>query len=118
LLTPQRWAAHAKGEHPKYWNKMTADLFMLDAPMGWMEPLRQSMETLVLTEGCNVRRTGRNLPVVTYINRQLTGRRLLAADHEGLMAAMEDLHKEGVIEFIDAQMETKSRIEQVSSATQ
>ncbi|RSH87242.1 hypothetical protein EHS25_003151 [Saitozyma podzolica] len=116
ITITDRWAAHAKGEHPKYWNKMTADLFMLDAPMGWMEPLRQSMETLVLTEGCDVHRKDRNVPVVTYINRQLTGRRLLAADHEGLMEAMEGLHKQGVIEFVDAQMETKSRIEQFCMA--
>ncbi|GFZ43816.1 hypothetical protein JCM24511_01536 [Saitozyma sp. JCM 24511] len=116
ITITDRWAAHAKGEHPKYWNKMTADLFMLDAPMGWMEPLRQSMETLALTEGCDVHRKDRNVPVVTYINRQLTGRRLLAADHEGLMEAMEGLHEQGVIEFVDAQMETKSRIEQFCMA--
>jgi hypothetical protein len=92
---------------------MTADLFMLDAPLDWMEPLRQTMKTLVVTQGCDVHRKDPRRPVVTYINRQLTGRRLEKQYHEGLMEAIWGLDEEGVIEFVDAQMETKSRIEQV-----
>lgn len=38
----------------------------------------------------------RNRPIVTYISRQDTGRRLLAPDHEGLVAALLGLEEEGV----------------------
>lgn len=37
-----------------------------------------------------------HLPVVTYISRQDTGRRLLAPDHEGLVEALKGLEEEGV----------------------
>lgn len=39
---------------------------------------------------------GRSLPVVTYISRQDTGRRLLAPDHEGLVTALKGLEEDGV----------------------
>ncbi|KAK4690019.1 hypothetical protein P7C73_g82, partial [Tremellales sp. Uapishka_1] len=116
LTITDRWAAHALGENPKYWNKMTADLPLLDAPMDWMGPLRSSMKTLALADGCSVKRQKSNVPVVTYVNRQLTGRRLNSDDAEEFLKEMNKLHDEGVIEFNDAKMERKSRIEQFCMA--
>lgn len=92
---------------------MTADLSLVSAPLDWMEPLRQSIKRLVLADGCSVQRRKRDVPVVTYVNRQLTGRRLRAPDAEALVAAMKNLEQQGIIEFNDAVMERKSRIDQV-----
>jgi hypothetical protein len=109
----QRWAAHGKGQNPKYWNKMTADLVLLDPPLSWMDPLRLTLKELAQTQGCSVQRDNPNVPVLTYVNRQLTGRRLIARDAEALKTAMDKLHREGVVEFHDAYMENLSRVEQV-----
>ncbi|WVR06959.1 hypothetical protein IAU60_003995 [Kwoniella sp. DSM 27419] len=112
ITISDRWAAHKKGIDPYRFNKMTADLLYLDAPKGWMNPLRTSIKKLVKTKGCSVYRKNPDVPVVLYINRQLTGRRLLEEDAERLNEEMHKLDQEGVIEFIDAQMETYSRVDQ------
>ncbi|OCF60709.1 hypothetical protein L486_00347 [Kwoniella mangroviensis CBS 10435] len=113
ITITDRWAAHQKGIDPWRFNKMTADLLYLDSPFNWMDPLRLSMKRLVQTKGtCSVYRKNKNVPIVLYINRQLTGRRLIAEDAEVLEREMENLDKEGVIEWVNAQMETLSRVDQ------
>ncbi|KAK8864481.1 hypothetical protein IAR55_001731 [Kwoniella newhampshirensis] len=112
ITITDRWTAHQKGLNPWRFNKMTADLPLLDAPLGWMDPLRSSMKKLVQTKGCSVYRQNPDVPVVLYINRQLTGRRLIHEDAEELSREMRKLDAEGVIEWMDVQMETKSRVEQ------
>ncbi|WWC70090.1 uncharacterized protein I206_104037 [Kwoniella pini CBS 10737] len=112
ITITDRWAAHAKGIDPWRFNKMTADLLYLESPIGWMEPLRRSMKQLVQTKGCSVYRKKKDVPVVLYINRQLTGRRLIAENAKDLENEMIALEKEGVIEWVDAQMETLSRVDQ------
>ncbi len=54
-----------------YWNKATADLPSLTVPVDWMDPLRRSLERLVVADGCVVPsdRSEKRIPVVTYINR-------------------------------------------------
>ncbi|WVQ80732.1 hypothetical protein IAT38_002837 [Cryptococcus sp. DSM 104549] len=112
ITISDRWAAHLKGINPWQFNKMTGDLHLLDAPANWMDPLRLSMKRLVTKSGCSVYRKDPKVPVVLYINRQLTSRRLLSEDAESLSEEMTKLHEEGVIEWMDVQMETKSRVEQ------
>ncbi|OCF33050.1 hypothetical protein I316_05388 [Kwoniella heveanensis BCC8398] len=112
ITISDRWAAHAKGKDTYRFNKMTADMLYLDAPMNWMDPLRDSMKLLVQTKGCSVYRENPDVPIVLYINRQLTGRRLLDNDAKVLVEEMQKLESEGVIQWIDAQMETYSRIDQ------
>nr|XP_031863347.1 uncharacterized protein CI109_001222 [Kwoniella shandongensis]KAA5530419.1 hypothetical protein CI109_001222 [Kwoniella shandongensis] len=112
ITITDRWVAHKKGLNPWRFNKMTADLPLLEAPLQWMDPLRLSMKRLVQTKGCSVHRKSPDVPVVLYINRQLTGRRLVGEDAEQLSQEMQQLDEEGVIEWMDVQMETKSRVEQ------
>ncbi|WRT66462.1 uncharacterized protein IL334_003421 [Kwoniella shivajii] len=112
ITITDRWAAHQKGIDPWRFNKMTADLLYLDSPINWMEPLRLSMKRLVQTKGCSVYRKNPDVPIVLYINRQLTGRRLRAEDADSLVEEMIQLDNQGVIEWVDAQMETYSRLDQ------
>ncbi|KAF8996220.1 hypothetical protein BDQ17DRAFT_1226488, partial [Cyathus striatus] len=57
------------------------------------------------------------LPMVMYISRQDTGRRLNDAAHEDLVDAMEKLEDEGVCIFVLAQMEYMSLQEQIELAS-
>ncbi|KAK4687906.1 hypothetical protein P7C73_g2203, partial [Tremellales sp. Uapishka_1] len=107
-----RWAAHRFGEDVKFWNKATADLPSIEVEKTWLKPLRDSMKELVQTEGCVVKRLRADVPVVTYINRQLTGRRLNEDDDDMMVKGLLELNKDGIIEFHDAKMETMSRTEQ------
>lgn len=77
-----------------------------------MSPLRDRIVAMSEASACRTTRAKSRVPVVTYINRQLTGRRLVDEDHLKLVAAMEDLEKQGLIEFVDAVMENIPRIEQ------
>ncbi|ORY35904.1 hypothetical protein BCR39DRAFT_512961 [Naematelia encephala] len=108
-----RWAAHQKGDDVKYWNKATADLQTVAVPLSWMDPMRDSLKRLALADGCSVERQNPTVPIVSYINRQLTGRRLNADDAAELLVEMRKLHEDGVIEFYDAQMETLTRTRQI-----
>lgn len=53
-------------------------------------------------------------PIVTYVSRQDTGRRLLGADHDGLVRALRGLEGEGVCEVVVAEMEGMSVAEQLA----
>ncbi|RXK39808.1 hypothetical protein M231_02863 [Tremella mesenterica] len=112
MVIVDRWAAHRHGQETKWWNKATADLPLLPVAKNWMSPLRNAMKNLVIADGCDMSRKWSDRPVVTYINRQMTGRRLTEEDAEGLLRSMNRLAQEGVIEFTDAKMETMSRTEQ------
>ena len=52
-------------------------------------------------------------PVITYVNRQSTGRRLLEQDHEALVAALEDLGKKHDYEVVVASMEFMNKFDQI-----
>lgn len=54
---------------------------------------------------------GTSITCSTY-SRQSTGRRLVDADHEALVEALEDLGKQGVIEFNNVKMEHIPQVEQ------
>ncbi|WWC72364.1 uncharacterized protein I206_106326 [Kwoniella pini CBS 10737] len=112
IAIADRWAAHRIGQEVKYWNKANADLPLLDVPLTWMDPLRDQIKRLALAEGCDVKRKRSKVPVVTYINRQLTSRRLIDEDDQELIEEMEKLDDEGVIEFHNAFMEKLPRVDQ------
>lgn len=52
-------------------------------------------------------------PLVTYVSRQGGGRRLLAADHDALVEALEELMQQGICEFKVVQFEKMKLKEQV-----
>lgn len=52
-------------------------------------------------------------PVITYVDRQKTGRRLLDHDHAALVKALEEGSRQGKYEFVDALMETMNKFDQI-----
>ncbi|KAJ3538606.1 hypothetical protein NMY22_g5094 [Coprinellus aureogranulatus] len=119
-VTVNRYAAH-KSPLGSVWFKMIGTTMNLTAPRHYWEPVRKSIMTGLFGHAPEVADSGkpvspplfapdsdrsssdssivdpsRNLPIVTYISRQKTGRRLIAADHEGLVAALKGLEKEGL----------------------
>ena len=64
--------------------------------------------------------TDNNLPIVTYISRQTTGRRLIVSHHEELVAALRLLEIEGVCTVRIPVMEKltlKEQLAEVASST-
>jgi len=55
----------------------------------------------------------RERPVITYINRQSTGRRLLDQDHDALVAALEELGRKYDYEVVVASMEFMNKCDQI-----
>lgn len=96
---------------------MTAELSRIQAPSNWISPLRERMLSLGHLFGCELEHRRSNVPVVTYINRQKTGRRLTDEDAENLLVVMSELDRQGVIEFHNAEMENIPRIAQFCLAT-
>ncbi|RSH87846.1 uncharacterized protein EHS24_000364 [Apiotrichum porosum] len=108
-----RWAAHRHGTlEVKHWNKAIGDLPQLRVPLNWMDPLRDRVVQVSEVSGCTAKRAQPTVPVVTYIDRQKTARRLLPDCHEDLVKSLQALHDNGDIEFVHAQMEFIERTEQ------
>ncbi|WWC92045.1 uncharacterized protein L201_006999 [Kwoniella dendrophila CBS 6074] len=112
IAIADRWAAHRAGDQVKYWNKANADLPSLPVPLTWMDPLRDQIKRLAIAEGCDFKRKNPKVPIVLYINRQLTSRRLTDEDADELVEEMEKLAEEGVIEFYNEYMEKLPRVDQ------
>jgi len=55
----------------------------------------------------------RERSVITYVNRQSTGRRLLDQDHEALVAALEELGRKHDYEVVVASMEFMNKFDQI-----
>ncbi|RXK39834.1 hypothetical protein M231_02889 [Tremella mesenterica] len=108
----RRFAAHNHGNKVRVWNKMTMDLPDLPVPSTWMVPLRNALKAYALANGCDLHRHKAGIPVVTYVNRQMTSRRLVASDAEDLVMSLQDLEDRGEIEFNNAFMESIPRAEQ------
>lgn len=79
--------------------------------------MRNRIKALAMAEQCDIHRKHAGVPVVVYINRQLTNRRLVDGDAEALLKQMNKLNNEGVIEFYNAVMEELPRVQQVSAVT-
>jgi len=55
----------------------------------------------------------RERPVITYVNRQSTGRRLLDQDHDALVVALEELGRKYDYEVVVASMEFMNKFDQI-----
>lgn len=78
-----------------------------------MKPLRDNLKRFLVHQGCHFERKTAGVPVVTYIDRQRTTRRLVDEDHQALVHEMHTLQEQGKIEFYDVVMEDVPRHEQV-----
>lgn len=96
------------------WFKMLGATQNLTVPRHFWEPIRKSITQRLWGYSPEVSNSGRpvlppqftpssdtlgmhhTLPVVTYISRQTTGRRLLDSDHQRLVAALRQLADEGI----------------------
>jgi hypothetical protein len=56
--------------------------------------------------------------VITYVDRQLTSRRLLDPDHESLLQALHEIQDEGLADVHDALMETLPKKQQFTISSQ
>ncbi|KAJ8501871.1 hypothetical protein ONZ45_g11990 [Pleurotus djamor] len=113
VIIVDRWTAHrSSGSEAQIWNKMSADVMTSPAPFDWFAPLRTS-----LMQGLGIHGNERSRPVVTYVDRQATGRKLVAEDHEALMETLKTLAREKDIEVNAVQMEFLSKAEQFDIST-
>ncbi|ORY35905.1 hypothetical protein BCR39DRAFT_512977 [Naematelia encephala] len=112
LVIVDRFSAHMFGHDVGLWNKMTADLPTLPVPKDWMLPLRNSLKNFVLAQGCELEREHARVPILTYVNRQMTSRRLEAEDADLLLESLNQLHAKGEVEFHNAIMENMDRADQ------
>jgi hypothetical protein len=56
--------------------------------------------------------------VITYVDRQLTSRRLLDPDHESLLQTLHEIQDEGLADIHDALMETLPKRQQFTISSQ
>lgn len=96
---------------------------------GFWEPIRRSMLSYVVGYVADLDLWGRVLapsiaqsrvPVVTYISRQDTGRRLTDESHLSLVEALKELEREGICEVNIPQMEklnVKQQLEMMGRTT-
>ncbi|KAF7350300.1 hypothetical protein MVEN_01334100 [Mycena venus] len=113
VMLVNRSAAH---KHPfgGVWYKMIAGTMNVTAPHDFWAPVRDSLWQNVLAPSFlpTIYDSSR-LPLVTYVSRQGSGRRLVAADHDALVAALKALEAEGVCEVQVAAMERITMKEQI-----
>ncbi|KAJ6476926.1 hypothetical protein C8R45DRAFT_1008269 [Mycena sanguinolenta] len=114
VMLVNRSAAH---KHPfgGVWYKMIAGAMNVTAPHDFWAPIRASLLRNVLAPGLIPDSTHGppSLPLVTYISRQGTGRRLVAADHNALVVALQELEAEGLCEVRVAVLERMTLAEQI-----
>lgn len=107
-----RNAAH---QHPfgSNWNKMIAGTMNTTIPKGFWEPVRRSLLKNVFG---HVPSPDQRRPLVTYISRQTSGRRLREEDHQNLVNELERLQLEGLCEVRVVAMERLSLHDQLDLA--
>ncbi|KAF6746026.1 hypothetical protein DFP72DRAFT_924003 [Ephemerocybe angulata] len=119
------------------WFKMISGTQNVSVPSNFWEPLRKSVTKNLFGYVPEVAASGKALvvpkfkhskdtasskphsikPIVTYISRQSTGRRLIDADHQGLVAALKELAMEGICEVRIPIMEHLTLQEQMAEIT-
>ncbi|KAJ7041560.1 hypothetical protein C8F04DRAFT_1079244 [Mycena alexandri] len=119
IILVNRDRAH---KHPfgGVWYKMIAGAMNVSAPPDFWAPVRTSLWRNTLGAVPVAENTIHRPPLVTYISRQGGGRRLVAEDHDALVAALRALEADGVCEFQLAAMERipmREQIELVSRST-
>ncbi|KAF9071795.1 hypothetical protein BDP27DRAFT_1446016 [Rhodocollybia butyracea] len=117
-----RGAAHRHPDSARY-NKMIAPAMGLDTPSTYWKPLQAKLTQNLLGKPSDshiTQETAKSKPVVTYISRQKTGRRLVDKDHEALIRSLSELQDEGFCEVeipVMENMSVKEQIELVSRST-
>ncbi|KAJ7773830.1 hypothetical protein B0H16DRAFT_1303994 [Mycena metata] len=119
IILVNRDSAH---RHPfgGVWFKMIAGTMNVSAPPDFWAPVRTSLWRNTLGTVPVLKNTIHRPPLVTYISRQGSGRRLVAEDHDALVTALRALEVDGVCEFRLAVMERmtlREQIELVSRST-
>ncbi|KAF8908539.1 hypothetical protein CPB84DRAFT_1674248 [Gymnopilus junonius] len=116
-----RTAAH-QSPISNEWLKMISSTMNMTVPEHFWEPLREQLVTNTIgylpvmdNAGVVVSYPKSSAPVVTYVSRQRTGRRLTDEDHEGLIAALRELEAEGICELKVAAMETLTFSQQIET---
>ncbi|PPQ76079.1 hypothetical protein CVT26_004600 [Gymnopilus dilepis] len=104
------------------WLKMISSTMNVTVPEHFWEPLREQLVTNTIgylpvmdNAGVVVSSPKSSAPIVTYISRQRTGRRLVTEDHDGLIDALKELEAEGLCELNVAIMETMTFAQQIES---
>ncbi|KAF5324083.1 hypothetical protein D9619_011227 [Psilocybe cf. subviscida] len=117
-----RPAAH-KSPFGSVWYKMIAGTMNITAPANFWDPVRRRVVLntigylpVVTNEGTVLSAPRSAAPVVTYISRQRAGRSFLPAAHDSLVKALQELHDQGVCEFVEVAMEKMTFAAQVELA--
>ena len=114
VILADRFGGHA-GPTSSY--KPWGDAFRLDVPKNWFQPLRERL--LIDYKGpIPVERTKEGapktkLPVITYITRQTTTRRLTDESHDELMKELDRIRKEKLAEVNVEEFEERSVEDQI-----
>ncbi|KAJ2925006.1 hypothetical protein H1R20_g12078, partial [Candolleomyces eurysporus] len=126
-----RVSAH-KSPLGSLWPKMISGTMNVTAPTGFWEPLRSALARNLFGYVPEVKSDGKPLvpppfkgnagsrPIVTYISRQSTGRRLTDESHQGLVAALRELEEEGICTVripILEHMSLRDQLAEVASST-
>ncbi|KAJ7362225.1 hypothetical protein DFH08DRAFT_766748 [Mycena albidolilacea] len=121
VMLVNRRAAH---KHPfgGVWFKMIAGAMNVTVSQDFWAPVRESLWRNILAPGfiSGTIHDFSRLPLVTYVSRQGSGRRLVAADHDALVVALKSLEAEGICEVQVAALERmgiREQIELVSRST-
>ncbi|KAF9071796.1 hypothetical protein BDP27DRAFT_1446017 [Rhodocollybia butyracea] len=119
-----RIAAHRHSDSARY-NKMIAPTMDLETPSSYWKQLQAKL-TQNLLEGSSqdiaqgTATVVKRKPIITYISRQKTGRRLADKDHQALVLSLLELQDEGFCEVeipVMENMSVKEQIELVSRST-
>ena len=114
--------------HAARWLKMISGVSEIEVPTGFWQPIRDTVVRNILGYLPELDDTGEAVepstaeprsstkvkPVVTYISRQESARRLDEKDHEGLIDALQALEKQGVCDFNILDTERATLVEQIS----
>jgi len=99
------------------WYKMISSTMNITVPKQFWEPIRKRViRNVVGSHGAPNPSKSTSLPLVLYISRQSTGRRLLDSAHEDLVRALKQLEKEGICEVQIPKMESLKFSEQLHLA--
>jgi hypothetical protein len=115
VILADRFGGHA-GPTSSY--KPWGDAFRLDVPKNWFQPLRERLLTdykgPIPVERTKEGAPKTKLPVITYITRQTTTRRLTDESHDDLMKELDRIRKEKLAEVNVEEFEERSVEDQIA----
>lgn len=115
VILADRFGGHA-GPTSSY--KPWGDAFRLDVPKNWFQPLRERLladyKGPIPVERTKEGAPKTKLPVITYITRQTTTRRLTDESHDDLMKELDRIRKEKLAEVNVEEFEERSVEDQIA----